>query len=113
MEVGLNARIAQEKWRNATSVAGNLSELHLVIGHVKQALRYAELGVELSDRCEDAYTHGPKASRRRRCPAPGGAYRRGRTALREAEEMQKEFSPSSRSSTPPGLPILRPPAGPR
>jgi len=55
MKAGLEARIAQGRWKNAAIAASNLSELYLTIGDIAPALEYANQSVVLADRSGDAF----------------------------------------------------------
>ncbi len=53
MRAGLDARIAEENWRQAAISAANLTELTLTLGDVADAVAAAEESVELADRSGD------------------------------------------------------------
>jgi hypothetical protein len=55
MQAGPERRVAQEDWENAAAGAGNLSELHLTLGDVAQAVAMGEASVEYADRSEYAF----------------------------------------------------------
>jgi len=50
MQTSLEDYVAREAWTNAAIVAGNLSELYLIIGDLALALNLAKTAVELADR---------------------------------------------------------------
>ncbi|HEY6139957.1 MAG TPA: SEFIR domain-containing protein [Thermoanaerobaculia bacterium] len=50
LEVGLDMTIQQESWLRAAGDALNLSGVHLVLGEVSTAVRWAAQAIELSDR---------------------------------------------------------------
>ena len=90
MKAGLEAQIAQENWENASASVSNLSELHLTMGNLVQALEYAEQSVDLAYRCDDtfrlmAWTNLPDALHQT------GRQSEAEAAFVEAEEMQKEL----------------------
>ena len=93
MQAGLEARIAQKDWKNAVGNASNLSELHLTIGGVSQALNYARQSVELADSSGDTFWR--MASRTTLADAlhHSGELQEAEDTFREAEEMQKERQP--------------------
>ncbi|HKS42484.1 MAG TPA: tetratricopeptide repeat protein, partial [Blastocatellia bacterium] len=93
MEVGLRVRSAIKNWKNAAVIANNLSELHLTIGDLPQALMLAKESVELADRSGDKFWR--LASRTALADA---LYQAGHTeeaaaAFREAEVFQKQSQP--------------------
>ena len=55
MQAGLQRRVAQENWRDAAQVANNLSELHLTLGDVAEAIAMAGKSVNHADRSERAF----------------------------------------------------------
>jgi tetratricopeptide (TPR) repeat protein len=54
MREGLQRRIGQESWRNASISAANLSELHLVLGDVAGAVAMGEASVAAHELFEEA-----------------------------------------------------------
>ena len=54
MAAGMKQRIGEEKWREAAIDSGNLSELELTLGKIKDAVRDAQLSVTYADRSGDA-----------------------------------------------------------
>ena len=72
MQAGLEARIAQEDWKNAAVSASNLSELTLTLGDVPRAVAFGEQSVELADRSGDAFSADGQPDDVGRRPAPGG-----------------------------------------
>lgn len=55
MQAGLEMRIKQKEWKSAAINAGNLSELYLTLGEVKEAVRYARQSVDFADRSGDGF----------------------------------------------------------
>jgi tetratricopeptide (TPR) repeat protein len=49
MRAGAEAYVTREAWTNAGATYGNLSELHLTLGEVKEAIAAARRGVDLAD----------------------------------------------------------------
>lgn len=93
MQAALEAHILQEDWANAAQNANNLSESHLTIGDLPQALLYARKSIELADRSGNSFHRMDK-----RTALADVLYRMGRmseseSAICEAEEMQKNESP--------------------
>jgi tetratricopeptide (TPR) repeat protein len=54
IRAGQENNVAREDWENAARQAGNLSELHLTLGRVGEAIAFAERSVEYADRSGDA-----------------------------------------------------------
>ncbi|MBU0909909.1 MAG: hypothetical protein KJ717_10105, partial [Proteobacteria bacterium] len=93
MRAGLEMRVQQENWQDATIIAGNLSELFLVTGDLDRAMEYGKRSVELADQSGDAFWH--LATRTTRA---GSLHQDGRLAeaeelFRQAEAMQRECQP--------------------
>ena len=55
MRVGAEDFVTRESWKNAASAHGNLSELHLTLGNVNDAIAAARQAVDLADRSGDAF----------------------------------------------------------
>lgn len=55
MKESVDAAIVQEDWENASRCANNLSELHLIMGDIAQAVDHAKQSVEFADRSCNAY----------------------------------------------------------
>jgi tetratricopeptide (TPR) repeat protein len=93
MQAGLEARIAQEKWKYAAASASNLSELTLALGAIPRAVAFGEQSVELADRSGDAFW---KIYNRATWADPlhqAGRWEESAAAFREAEAMQAEWQP--------------------
>ncbi len=93
MRAGLEMRIEQEDWKNASISAGNLSELELTLGEVAGALRDAEQAVSYAERSGDA-----SLKMLMRTTLADARYQAGRRAeaealFEEAERMQAEDQP--------------------
>jgi tetratricopeptide (TPR) repeat protein len=93
MKAGLEARIAQERWKNAAIAAGNLSELYLNIGDIALALEYANQSVDLADRSGDAFQRMSKRTTLANALHQSGRQSEAESLFREAEKMQKEDPP--------------------
>ncbi|MEE8585752.1 MAG: TIR domain-containing protein, partial [Acidobacteriota bacterium] len=93
LQVDLKMRIAQQGWSNAATVAGNLSELHLTLGNLPQAVDDARHSLELADRSGDAFLMMSsriwKADALHQC----GDLAQARSLFQQAEQMQKEWQP--------------------
>ncbi len=93
MQAGLEARIAQEDWKNAAAVASNLSELTLTLGDVPRAVAFGEQSVELADRSGDAFQRMSKRTTWADALHQAGRWEESAAAFREAEAMQAERQP--------------------
>ncbi len=93
MKAGLDAAIAREDWKNAAIAAGNLSELHLTLGDVDQAIAYAEQSVELADRSGDAFQRMSKRTTLADALHQAGRVAEAETLFQQAERMQRERQP--------------------
>lgn len=93
MRASLDARIAQEKWKNAAMVAGNLSELTLTLGDVTGAVAAAEESVVLADRSGDESRHMVNRTTLADALHHAGRRDESEALFREAEAMQAERQP--------------------
>ncbi|MCP4353148.1 MAG: hypothetical protein GY795_47460 [Desulfobacterales bacterium] len=93
MRAGLNIRIKQEVWKSASINAGNLSELCLTLGEVKQAVDYARQSVDFADRSGDAFQRESKRTALADALHQAGELPKADSMFREAEAMQKESQP--------------------
>ena len=93
MQAGLEARIAQEKWKNAARVASNLSELTLTLGEVPRAVAFGAQSVELADRSGDAFMRLVNLTAWVDALHQAGRWEESAAAFREAEAMQAERQP--------------------
>ncbi|HZT60658.1 MAG TPA: hypothetical protein VFA21_18785, partial [Pyrinomonadaceae bacterium] len=93
MRVGLEFAILQESWANAAISAGNLSELHLTIGNLSQALGYARQGVELADRSDNSFQRMAVRTTLADAIYQAGDLSESETTMLEAEKMQEALQP--------------------
>ena len=93
MQAALEARIAQEDWRNAAVNASNLSELYLTSGDVKGALTCAEQSIQLADKSNDAYSRMVRRTVLVNALHQVGQLTESLAKFQEAEEMQKKSQP--------------------
>jgi len=93
MQAGMEAIIEQEDWRNAAQAAGNLSELHLTIGDLAQALETAHRSVDLADRSGDWGQRIITRTALADALHQAGRLDEAGELLREAEAMQEEHQP--------------------
>ncbi|MCK4871832.1 MAG: hypothetical protein KAS72_03810 [Phycisphaerales bacterium] len=90
MRAGLEIRINDEDWENAARVAGNLSELHLSLGEVEEAIERGERAVEYADRSGDAFQKMGMRTTLADALHHGGRIEEAEGLFREAESMQAE-----------------------
>jgi tetratricopeptide (TPR) repeat protein len=90
MEAGLEADVALEDWSNASRQAGNLSDLHLTLGELDQALAYAEQSVDLADRSGDWAQRMMRHTTLADALHQAGRIEEAEVLFREAEAMQEE-----------------------
>ena len=93
MRAGLEARIAQEDWKNAAESACNLSELILTLGDVPRAVAFGEQSVELAERSGDAVMKMVNRTTWAEALHQAGRWEESAAAFREAEAMQAERYP--------------------
>lgn len=94
MQAGLEARIAQESWKDAAISANNLSELTLTLGDVPRAVAFGEQGVELADRSGDAFYRIGVRTTWADAQHQAGRWEESAAAFREAEALQVERQPA-------------------
>ncbi|HEV7784130.1 MAG TPA: hypothetical protein VGQ28_02270, partial [Thermoanaerobaculia bacterium] len=93
MQAGLEARIAQEDWKNAAISASNLSELTLTLGDVARAVAFGGQSVELADRSCDAFQRMSKRTTWADALHQSSRREESATAFCEAEAIQAERQP--------------------
>jgi tetratricopeptide (TPR) repeat protein len=93
MQAAVEVYIAQEDWRKAAIVVGNLSELYLTIGDIVLALEYANQSVDLADRSGDAFQRMSKRTTLADALHKAGRQSEAESLFREAEELQKDWQP--------------------
>ncbi|MCP4695171.1 MAG: tetratricopeptide repeat protein, partial [Desulfobacterales bacterium] len=90
MQAGLDAHINQENWVEAAKDAGNLSELYLTLGDVKQAVDYARRSVDFADQSGDAFWKEAARTTLADALHQAGDLPEAERLFQEAEAMQKE-----------------------
>jgi tetratricopeptide (TPR) repeat protein len=92
-QAAAEAFLKSEAWRNTTIGYGNLSELHLALGNVSEAVAAARQSVDLADRSGDAFER--LADRTTLADALHQSGDRAEAALlfEEAERLQAESQP--------------------
>lgn len=93
MNASLGAYLSLEDWRNAAVAASNLSELHITVGDLRQALNYAEQSVELADKSGDNFMRIYNRTTLADALHQAGRLSEGEAVFRETEQMQKERQP--------------------
>ncbi len=93
MQAALQAEISLEDWKEAAVVAGNLSELYLMLGDLPQALELARQSVALADRSGDEFERMSDMTTLADALHQAGQAEEAAAAFRQAEEMQKQRQP--------------------
>nr|MDQ2694977.1 hypothetical protein [Pseudomonadota bacterium] len=83
----------QGNWENAARSAGNLSDLWLSRGELRQALAYARQGVDLADRSRSIYQRLSRRATLGYALFHLGCLPEAEAAFREAEAMQARLEP--------------------
>lgn len=94
MKAGTKLRVKQEKWENAASAAGNVSELYLALGDVGKAEAFGERAIEYADKSGD---EGQRVNSRTvygDALHQAGDVEGAKELFREAERMQAEWQRS-------------------
>lgn len=92
-QTGVEAEISQDNWVNAAKGALNLSELHLTMGGIAQALDHAKQSVEFADRSSDAFIKILVRTNLADALYHVGSFDKAEQLFKEAEEMQKKWQP--------------------
>jgi tetratricopeptide (TPR) repeat protein len=95
METSLEARVAQENWKQAATIASNLSELTLALGDVSRAVAFGAQSVELADRSGDAARQMINRTTWADALHQRGRWEESAAVFREAEAMQAELEPKN------------------
>lgn len=93
IEAGLDAYVALENWQDAARLAKNLSELHLVLGRIAEAIAYGERAVEYGDRSEAAFEWWAMRATLADALHQAGQFDQSEERFRKAEAMQKDDQP--------------------
>jgi len=93
LQASLDEGIAQKDWHNSATRASILSELHLTIGDLAQALNYARQSVELADRSSSAFERMARRTILADALHHAGRLLEAEAAFCNAEEMQKARQP--------------------
>jgi len=93
MRAGLEMRIEQGDWVNASIIANNLSEFGLTLGEVLGAVSDAEQAVDFADRSSDAEMRMVSSAMLAHALHQAGRGTDALATFREAESLQAEFQP--------------------
>ena len=93
MEAGVGAAIETANWRNASTGAGNLSELQLTRGDVAAALEFAQRAVDHAERIEDAFKRAQARGKLAAAQHQAGHNEEAAKLFAEAERLQQEQQP--------------------
>ena len=93
MRAAAGARVKQASWRNAAVNYGNLSELLLTVGNVKEAIDTARMAVELTDRSGDWFQRMGKRAILADVLHQSGSMAASGRQFEEAEGLQTEQQP--------------------
>ena len=74
MRAGLEAGKVQQDWEEASIRAGNLSELHLMLGEVAAAVASGEESVGLANKSRDAFQRMSKRTALANAPSTTSAW---------------------------------------
>jgi len=93
MQAALEVALEQEDWENAARGASSLSDLHLTIGDLAQALETARRSVDLADRSGDAFQRMGRHTTLADALHQAGRLDEAEELFREAEAIQEEHQP--------------------
>jgi len=93
MQAGLEAQVKNEDWENAASASSSLSELHLTLGQVTEALEYGRQSVAYADQSEEWTQKMIKRTTLAHALYQAGELAQARDLFEEAEAMQREIQP--------------------
>ncbi|MCP4696518.1 MAG: ATP-binding protein [Gammaproteobacteria bacterium] len=95
MQTALKTLVKQEDWRNAAQGAGNLSELWLTLGEMKQAVAAGRQSVTFADRSGDGFMREAMRTTLADALHQAGEAVESETLFRGAEAMQKQRQPDN------------------
>ena len=93
MEAGVDLAASLEQWDNAAIGSSNLSELHLTLGRIDEAIAFAERSVEYADKSRDAFERMSKRATLADALCQAGRLDESERRFEEAEAMQKDRQP--------------------
>jgi tetratricopeptide (TPR) repeat protein len=95
MKTGLEMYIKQINMKYTAMTVGNLSELFLTLGDVKEGITYAEQSVEFADKSGDDFEMESDRTTLADAFHQGGRSKDAKSFFTEAEEMQKKRQPEN------------------
>jgi hypothetical protein len=93
MEAGLEKRVEQKNWKNAAIIAGNLSELRLLLGDVAAARQAAQRALDYAERSGDAFLRMGMRTTLADAWQQAGQTGEAEALFRQAEAIQQERQP--------------------
>ncbi len=93
MKAGLDADVQREDWENAARAGGNLSELHLTLGRVDEAIELVKQAVDYADDSKVAFEQMSTLATLADALHQAGRVDRAEALFEKAEVMQKERQP--------------------
>ncbi|KPJ58935.1 MAG: hypothetical protein AMJ46_13270 [Latescibacteria bacterium DG_63] len=90
MQTDLEHCICEGDWKNAATVASDLSEFFLTLGDLHQAMTYARRSVSLADRSREYFVRMANRTILTDTLYQVGCLPEAKAAFRKAEEIQKE-----------------------
>jgi tetratricopeptide (TPR) repeat protein len=93
MKASLASYVSHEQWESAAVAMSNLSQLYLTIGDLSQALTYAQDGVEMANKSENAGRKAINKSTQATVLHYAGRFQESEAIFLEAEEGQKKAYP--------------------
>ncbi|MCP4695790.1 MAG: hypothetical protein GY862_02915, partial [Gammaproteobacteria bacterium] len=90
MQAGLEVRVKREDWKNVAADAGNLSQLWLTLGEVKQAVAAGRQSMTFADRSSDDFWREASRTALADAQHQAGEAAESETLFREAEAMQQQ-----------------------
>ena len=90
LQSSMETSVAQKNWGNAAINAGNLSELYLTLGEMKQAVDYARQGVDFADLSGDGFQKVANCTTLADALHQAGETQEAESLFQKAETMQKK-----------------------